>query len=139
MLAEQGLFEGTLCGERMFCPGEPVTRSTVAVWLIRALGDAASAVSVSRFDDVDADEWWAGHVERLAQLEVAAGCGTDPLSYCPDDPLTRAELASWLVRAFDLPEASSCGVLRRRRATPRRPTSPRSPPPESPSAASGTR
>ena len=36
-LAEQALFEGTLCADDNFCPGEAIKRSTVAVWLIRAL------------------------------------------------------------------------------------------------------
>ena len=38
-LAEKGVFEGTLCGEDMFCPTEPIKRSEMAVWLIRALED----------------------------------------------------------------------------------------------------
>ena len=41
VLAAEGVFEGTLCGDGMFCPDEPVTRATVAVWLVRALGDSA--------------------------------------------------------------------------------------------------
>ena len=36
-LARTGLFDGSLCGEDMFCPDEPIDRSTMAVWLIRAL------------------------------------------------------------------------------------------------------
>ena len=91
----------------MFCPDEPVTRSTVAVWLLRALEDSAPAISASRFADVDADEWWARFTERLAALEIAAGCESDPLRFCPDGAVTRAEMASMLVRAFDLEAAPS--------------------------------
>lgn len=105
VLAEQGLFEGTLCGDGMFCPGEPVTRATAAVWLIRALGDGAPAVRLSRFTDVDADEWWARYVERLAELDIASGCEADPLRFCPDEEVTRARMASWLAHAFELEEA----------------------------------
>ena len=101
-----GLFEGTSCGEGMFCPGEPIERSVMAVWLIRALGDAA-AVGSSRFADVDAAEWWAPFVERLAQLEITVGCRQEPLRYCPHRVASRAQVASFLVRAFDLGEAPS--------------------------------
>ena len=110
-----GLFEGTLCGEGMFCPGEPIERSVMAVWLIRALGDAdvgAAAVGSSRFADVDAAEWWAPFVERLAQLELTVGCRQEPLRYCPHRVASRAQVASFLVRAFDLGEApSSAGFV----------------------------
>ena len=52
-LATQGVFEGTLCGLG-FCPGEPIDRKTMAVWTVRVLDDVdPTAVSESRFDDVD--------------------------------------------------------------------------------------
>ena len=100
VLAQRELFEGTLCGDGMFCPNEPIKRSTVAVWLIRALQVEPTALSTSRFADVDADDWWAPYVERLAELEVTVGCKRDPLRYCPDSSVTRAQMASFLVRAF---------------------------------------
>ena len=36
-LAEMGILEGTECGEGLFCPGEPVSRWVMAVWLVRVL------------------------------------------------------------------------------------------------------
>ena len=108
-LFAEGLFDGTLCGDGRFCPDEPVKRSTVAVWLVRALGDDPGAVSASRFADVDAGTWWARFVERLAALEVATGCEGDPLRYCPDSAVTRGEVATLLVRAFDIEAAPSVG------------------------------
>ena len=108
-LAEWSLFDGALCGDGLFCPDEPIKRSTVAVWLIRALQSGPPAVSDSRFADVDADRWWAPYVERLAELEVTVGCATEPLHYCPDSFVTRAQMASFLVRAFDLEPGSPAG------------------------------
>ena len=109
-LAAQGLFDGTLCGDGRFCPTEPIERSTMAVWLIRALEDAdPPQVQDSRFADVSADHRWAGHVERLAQLEITVGCATDPLRYCPEKSVTRAQMASFLTRAFGLEPAESAG------------------------------
>ncbi|MYJ83919.1 MAG: S-layer homology domain-containing protein, partial [Acidimicrobiaceae bacterium] len=90
-LGGTGMFDGTLCDDGRFCPTKPIERSTMAVWLIRALTDAdPPPVEDSRFADVPASEWWAGHVELLAQLGITAGCGTAPLRYCPERPVTRA-------------------------------------------------
>ena len=105
-----GLFAGTECGEGMFCPGEELRRWTMAVWLVRAVDDAEPpAAEASSFADVDAGEWWLPYVERLAALEITKGCRTEPLSYCPERPVNRAQMASFLVRAFDLEAAGPAG------------------------------
>ena len=112
ILGEMGLFEGTLCGEGMFCPGEPIKRSDMAVWLIRALGDEElPAAGTTRFADVDADQWWAPYVERLAELEITVGCSQEPLRYCPDTSVSRGQMASILVRTFDLEPAEPAGFV----------------------------
>lgn len=109
-LAEQALFEGTLCADDNFCPGEAIKRSTVAVWLIRALeGGEPSAIDASRFADVEADDWPAPYIERLAEIEITVGCRPEPLRYCPDRTVTRGQMASFLVRAFDLEAADATG------------------------------
>ena len=100
-LAEDGVLAGTGCGPGRFCPGDPIPRWLMAVWLVRVLdGQDPEPISTSRFADVDAGQWWAPHAERLAELGVTRGCGTEPARYCPDDPVTRAQTASFLRRAF---------------------------------------
>ncbi len=111
-LGEMGVFEGTLCGEDMFCPGEPIKRYEMAVWLIRALEDEEpSSLEASRFADVDAEVWWAPYVERLVELEITRGCRQEPLRYCPDRAVTRGQMASFLARAFDLEDAEAAGFV----------------------------
>ena len=106
-LAADGVFEGTGCSPGRFCPGEPLQRWVMAVWLVRILdGEDPAPVGVSRFADVDPGVWWAPFVERLAVLGVTAGCRTGPLRYCPADTVTRAQMASFLTRAFRLGSAS---------------------------------
>ena len=98
-----GVLDGTGCGEGLFCPGEPIMRWVMAVWLVRVIdGREPSVVRSSRFADVGAGEWWAGHVERLAELGVTAGCARGPARFCPQEPVTRAQMASFLVRALGL-------------------------------------
>ena len=83
-LAAEGIFDGTGCTQGLFCPGEPLERWTMAVWLVRILDSREPPdIAESRFSDVDPDTWWAPHVERLAELEVTAGCSTDPPQFCP--------------------------------------------------------
>ena len=134
-LAAMGVFEGTECAQGMFCPGDEMKRWTMGVWLVRVLDEAEPlAVSESSFADVESDEWWLAHVERLAELEVTKGCKTEPLRFCPDQLVTRAQMATFLVRAFDLEAAEPAG-LPTPRATPMRPTSMRWLRPGSPQAA----
>ena len=109
-LARLGIFEGTECGSRQFCPDEPAKRWTAAVWIVRAVdGTDPPPVNESRFADVDGDEWWTPYVERLADLGITVGCRQNPLRFCPDRTVTRAQVASFLVRAFDLAAAPSAG------------------------------
>ena len=109
-LGGTGLFDGTLCDDGRFCPTDPIKRSTMAVWLIRALTDAdPPSVQDSRFADVPAGQWWVGHVELIAQLGITAGCGTNPLRYCPERPVTRAEMATFLTQTFNLGPGQPAG------------------------------
>ena len=111
-LAAEGILDGTECGEGLFCPQEPIRRWVAAVWLVRALGEApAKASSGTGFGDVDYDEWWVPYVERLADLGISRGCGTGPLRFCPDAVVTRAQMATFLVRAFDIEESLSSGFV----------------------------
>ena len=106
-LAGRGILDGTECAAGI-CPNEPIKRWTMAVWLVRAIdGREPPGVSSSSFTDVGTDAWWIPYVERLAKRGITEGCFTLPLRFCPDRPVTRAEMASFLVRALHLdPEAA---------------------------------
>jgi len=109
-LAEDGVLAGTECGPGLFCPSDPIPRWLMAAWLVRIVdGQDPEPISTSRFADVDAGQWWAAHAERLAELGITVGCGTEPARYCPDDPVTRAQMASFLKRAFRLDPALPAG------------------------------
>ena len=109
-LAEFGVFVGTEC-QAGFCPGDPIDRKTMAVWIVRVLdGEDPEAVSESRFDDVDASGFHAPFIERMAELEVTRGCG-DRAGFCPDRNVTRAEMAVFLSRAYKLPEGPDPGFV----------------------------
>lgn len=83
-----------------FDPGGPVTRADMAWFLIRAIASLDPvAEPAGLFADVE-DPDLEPAVEALYSAGVTKGCGEDPLIYCPDDPVNRAQMASFLVRAF---------------------------------------
>ncbi len=109
-LAERGVFAGTECAQG-FCPGDPIDRKTMAVWMVRVLdGAEPPALSESRFDDVDASSFHAPFIERLAELAVTKGCG-DGSGFCPDRVLSRAQMAVFLTRAFGLLAGADPGFV----------------------------
>ena len=102
-LEDEGTF-GTECGEAMFCPSTPLKRETMAVWMVRVLdGSDPAPVTNTRFSDVDGSHRWTAHIERFAELGVTKGY-TDG-TFRPDVTVSRAHMASFLARAFDLPAA----------------------------------
>ncbi len=106
-LAAEGVFEDTGCPEG-FCPDALIDRKTMAVWVVRMLDGAdPSNDLISRFEDVDDTGFHAGFVERMAELGVTVGCGGG--LFCPDDNISRAHMAVFLSRAFNLPEAAPPG------------------------------
>ena len=109
-LAERGILDGTECRAEHICPDQAIERRTVAVWLVRAVDgvDPPAAVGTG-FADVDGDGWWAPYIERLAALGITKGCHVEPLRYCPDGPVTRSQMASFLVRSFGLGPAPPAG------------------------------
>ena len=103
-LAARGVFVDTECGPDTFCPSQPLQRRTMAVWLIRILSDSPLPTSGrSRFADIAGGQWWIRYAEELADRRITLGCGVNPPEYCPDRPVTRAQMASFLVRALQLP------------------------------------
>lgn len=108
-LSRWGVFAGTECGDSEFCPNDPIRRRTMAVWTVRGLGHQPSATGTSGFVDVNPEQWWSRSVERLYELGITVGCETDPLAYCPENAVTRGQMATFLARAFDLPAAPAAG------------------------------
>ncbi|MEP6994320.1 MAG: S-layer homology domain-containing protein, partial [Acidobacteriota bacterium] len=100
-LALEGITSG--CGGGKFCPDAPVTRAQMAVFLLRAEHGAAYVPPppTGVFGDLSLTDPFTPWIEQLAAEGVTAGCGNG--NYCPNDPSTRAQMAAFLVKTFDLP------------------------------------
>jgi hypothetical protein len=53
-----------------------------------------------RFDDVPATDFGFDYIEALAASGITGGCGGD--NYCPDQPVTRRQMAIFIAKALGL-------------------------------------
>ena len=97
-LDEAGILAGTNCSSEA-CDGD-LLRWEAAFWLAKALelGPARTVAS----EDVPAGGNLADAVSAVVREGVTVGCASEPLRFCPDSHTTRAQMASFLARAFDL-------------------------------------
>jgi cell wall-associated NlpC family hydrolase len=100
-LVAEGVVQG--CDDHRFCATDELTRGQVATILTNAL-DLAPAMGVERgrFSDTE-DNVHAAAIDAVAAVGLSSGCGDG--RYCPDEPITRAQLASMLQKGFGLPDA----------------------------------
>jgi hypothetical protein len=90
----------TGCSSSQFCPERPVSRAEMASFLARSLG-LPMRTTTTRFSDVRDGSTHAAAIEAIARAGITEGCGSGD-RFCPDHPVTRAEMASFLIRAFRL-------------------------------------
>ncbi|WP_457676473.1 S-layer homology domain-containing protein [Thiolapillus sp.] len=95
------------CGDGFYCPDDQVSRAQMAPLILRAvhLNDNTQYTPPTAtgeiFNDIPADYWVADWIEALFQEEITSGC-EDGSIYCPDDMVSRAQMATFLTRAFQL-------------------------------------
>ena len=104
-LYADGITVGCATNPLRYCPEDSVTRAQMAVFLLRARHGSTYTPAVvggsTGFNDVSTSYWAATWIKQLAAEGITTGCGGG--NYCPEDPVTRAEMAVFLVRTFNLP------------------------------------
>ena len=90
------------CAPDLFCTYDAVTRQQMASFLTRALGLPPSGTDF--FVD-DAGSIHEGDINSIAAAGITVGCA--PAQFCPLAGLSRAQMASFLVRGFALPSTPS--------------------------------
>ena len=95
-LAAEGVTAG--CGGGDYCPLSPITRAQMAVFLLKSEHGPAYAppACAGVFLDVPCPSTFAPWIEQLAAEGVTAGCGGG--NFCPDSPVTRAQMAVFLLK-----------------------------------------
>ncbi|MDJ0496519.1 MAG: S-layer homology domain-containing protein [Acidimicrobiia bacterium] len=102
-LADSGITQG--CNpptNDKFCPGSAVTRGQMAAFLTRALSLPVPA-GVDTFVD-DNDSVFEANIEALAAAGITAGCNPPANDrFCPEQRLSRGQMAAFLTRAYGYP------------------------------------
>jgi hypothetical protein len=91
------------CGGGNYCPQDPVLRGQMAVFIIRALhapGYVPPAPAMQRYGDVPPSNPFYRYIDEMATRGITSGCGGG--NYCPTMPVSRGQMAAFLVRAFNL-------------------------------------
>jgi hypothetical protein len=93
------------CGGDLYCPDRTLSRAEVIAVLDRILQPPAATADAFSDDD---GHWAEAAINRLAPLGIVLGCGEDMV--CPDEPVTRGQLAAFLARAFAFPAGNNAFV-----------------------------
>lgn len=102
-IAEADITNGCVPAERRYCPDRTLTRAEAATFIARALN--LPPTDEDYFGD-DNGHILEGGINRIAEVGITQGCNPpDNDEFCPDDVLTRAQMATMLTRA--LPELVS--------------------------------
>ena len=99
-LAQQGITEGCDAAGTMFCPGLAVTRGQMAAFLARGL--QLDETPTTQFADVPSGHTFWSEIGQLASSGITQGCDAAGTLFCPDDVVTRQQMAAFLSRALFL-------------------------------------
>jgi uncharacterized repeat protein (TIGR03803 family) len=102
-LSNEGITGG--CGGGNYCPGNPVTRQQMAVFLLKTEHGSGYTPPgcTGIFGDVACPSPFADWIERLYAENVTGGCQVSPLLYCPGSSVLRGQMAAFLSKTFNLP------------------------------------
>jgi hypothetical protein len=105
-LVREGITSGCSVVPPRYCPTSSITRAQMAVFLCRAAGKTWLDKATPTFADVPKTNPYYGYIERLADATSWSGspptngCATGPPRlFCPNDPVTRAQMAKFLCLA----------------------------------------
>ncbi len=97
---DEGITVG--CSPTLFCPDGLVTRGQMATFLSRALDLPPTSEDFFTDDEGNKHEQT---INRVAEAGISFGCGGT--NFCPNGLVTRAQMASFLSRGYDLSATST--------------------------------
>jgi cysteine-rich repeat protein len=109
------------CTATTYCPGDPVARSQMAIFIAKGIAKGGANVpasgtvgtdayncspgGTSLFSDVTPTDIFCKHVHYIAAQNVTLGCATG--KYCPTDTVTRLQMASFIAKAIVAPQGGT--------------------------------
>jgi hypothetical protein len=99
-LLHHGVTSG--CGGTAYCPASSTTREQMAAFVLTAregAGYLPAACVTPVFTDVPASSPFCRFIEELVRRGVTGGCGSG--NYCPAAPVSREQMAVFVLRTLD--------------------------------------
>ena len=101
LFAQYGVTSG--CGNNDFCPNLAVTRADMAIFVIRSIygGNVFPYSPTPHFADVASGDFGFQYIQAMFELGITKGCLNvgGVLSYCPNDAVSRLQVAVFIIRA----------------------------------------
>jgi len=88
------------CSADDYCPATSITRAQMAIFIVRAVYGGSDNFPYSPnayFGDVGPSDFGFKWIQHMSELGITAGCGGG--NFCPNAPVTRAQMAVFLIRA----------------------------------------
>ena len=105
---ERNIAQG-YAGTNLYGPEDNVTREQMAKMLIMGLVSQGKTSEPptdycstgAPFDDVSPSSWSCRYIKKLKELGITQGCNPPQNNrYCPQNPVTRAQMATFIYRGF---------------------------------------
>ena len=111
-LRNDGVTSG--CTATTYCPEQSVSRAQMAAFVLRARCGSSYSPNLpasATFADVPLSHAFARYIEKMYALGYTGGCAAGPLRYCPDQPVTRGQMAVFVERAYPfLTPSETCSL-----------------------------
>ncbi|OGF63435.1 MAG: hypothetical protein A2Y62_07305 [Candidatus Fischerbacteria bacterium RBG_13_37_8] len=104
-LYKLGIVSGCQASPLLYCPAINTDRQAMAKFICLGLesanpGSCTTASCTNIFTDVTSGNPFCPFIEALYNAGVVNGCSTSPLMYCPNNLVTREQMAKFLVNGF---------------------------------------
>jgi hypothetical protein len=101
-LFNDGVVAGCAVGPpRLYCPDQLVNRAQMSVFITKGILLPPVIPPTGYFTDMAGYHWADGFAEALFNAGITVGCGDH--QFCPAFPITRGQLAVWLVKGLGIP------------------------------------
>jgi hypothetical protein len=101
LMSTNGITAGCSTSPPLYCPGTPVTRAQMSVFIVaalnKALGTSLTYSQTPYFQDVPSTSTYFPFVQRIKDLGITAGCSTTPALFCPDDSISEGQMAVFMI------------------------------------------
>lgn len=102
-----GIVSGCQSSSLRFCPKgitqrQEMTKLVCNIMNVVKPGSCVLKPCGSIFEDVSSQNPFCSSIESLYNLGVITGCGTTPLRYCPQNHVSREQMAKYIVTTLGL-------------------------------------